>query len=389
METDGQELKKGLPLAVLVGSDQDHLRDLQTALSFLFRVAVFDNARKAVVRLHSEPPRMVVVDDGGQAERGLQIVLNIQEALARLARDHSAAQDIHGAGHHDAFKDVPIVFCTSSKDQGALKKVRQSGADAVMSWPLNRHSFLATVAGLLRKRVEAAWEDLPPVQKTALKETVQTFRTISDCIEKGEPLPIQDVRESCGPLVDAVQSSEFSGILNGVRNHDDYTYAHSVRVATFLSLFGHHIGIRGEDLLTLASGGLVHDVGKMDITPSILNKPGKLSDEEFGVMKGHVERTTDALNRSDGISLGVRVIAEQHHEKLSGGGYPNNLKGAELNELARMAAIADIFGALTDRRPYKEAHSPEKALEIMESMGGALDQALLKKLRGFIEEVPE
>ena len=388
MDTDEQELKNRLPLAVLVGSDDTRLGGLQTALSFLFRVTVFENARKAVMRLHSDPPRLFVVDDAGQAERGLQTVLNIREALARLAQDHSAAQGLDGAGQQDAFKDVPIAFLTTSKDGAFSKKIERAGADAVMSWPINRHSFLATVSRLLRKRVEAAWEDLPPVQKTALKETVKTFRTISDCIEKGEPLPIQEVRESCGPLIEAVRSNEFSGILDGVRNHDDYTYAHSVRVATFLSLFGHHIGIRGDDLLTLSSGGLVHDVGKMDITTNILNKPGRLSDEEFGVMKGHVERTTDVLDRSDGISQGVRVIAEQHHEKLNGGGYPNNLEGAQLNELARMAAIADIFGALTDRRPYKDPHSPEKALEIMESMSDELDQSLLKKLRVFIEDAP-
>jgi HD-GYP domain-containing protein (c-di-GMP phosphodiesterase class II) len=358
-------LKQDFPAIALIGSDPMRLGQLQTALGFLYRVATFEDGREAISRFYSTPPEVFVVDDGGETDAGLRIIQSVRAV-------HS-------------FRGTPVVFCAKSKDTGLAHSAKMSGANALISWPIERQSFLSAIGKLRGKGVEANWQKLPPIQRTALERTVQSFRTIADCIERGGDVPILEIQESCGPLIDAVQSDAYSGILDGVKYHDDYTYAHSLRVATFLSLFGHRIGIRGDDLLTLASGGLLHDVGKMTIPPDVLHKPGKLSEQEWILMKGHVKEASSVLDRSPDISRGVRIITEQHHEKLDGSGYPKGLKGTELNELARMAAIADVFGALTDRRPYKEALPPERALTIMEEMKDGLDQVLLTKFRDFLD----
>ncbi|MBT5036276.1 MAG: HD domain-containing protein [Rhodospirillaceae bacterium] len=125
-----------------------------------------------------------------------------------------------------------------------------------------------------------------------------------------------------------------------------------MRVATFLSLFGNTLGIKGDDLMTLSTGGLLHDVGKMHIPHEVLNKPGKLSDEEFVIMKSHVNCSVEFLNQTSDLPKGVTIVAGQHHEKLDGTGYPHGIEGGKLNELARMASIIDIFSAITDRRVY-------------------------------------
>jgi len=197
---------------------------------------------------------------------------------------------------------------------------------------------------------------------------------------------VQAAEESCVPLVEAVNSHEYDGILDGVKGHHNYTYVHSLRIATFLSIFGHTIGMRGDDLQTLASGGLLHDVGKMATPQDILNKNGKLDDREWPVMQGHVEQSRIILDRTPGISAGVRIIALQHHEKIDGSGYPLGLKDNELNELARMSMIVDIFGALTDERSYKPAFPPEKAFAILEDLDNKLDQGLVKVFRGVLED---
>ncbi len=232
--------------------------------------------------------------------------------------------------------------------------------------------------------VEADWEKIEPKQRQALKNTVTSFNNIAQLIEDGKPLPYGEVQESCAPLVDAISSDNYKDILRGVRSHDNYSYVHSLRVATFLGLFGNVLGIKGDDLTTLTTGGLLHDIGKISIPPGVLNKPGKLTDEEFSVMKSHVTFSVNHLDHSVDIPRGVLIIASQHHEKLDGSGYPHGLEGKELNQLARMASIIDIFGAITDRRVYKDPVPPERALEIMSNMTNQLDQALLAVFREML-----
>nr|WP_246152243.1 HD-GYP domain-containing protein [Roseospira navarrensis] len=206
-------------------------------------------------------------------------------------------------------------------------------------------------------------------------------------IDAGTPVPYADLKESCTPLVSTVRNGTFKDLLNGVRGHDNYTYVHSLRIATFLCHFGHALGLSDGDLSILATGGLLHDVGKVTVPHDILNKPGKLEADEWAVMKSHVPRTMEFLALVSDVPGGVRTIAGQHHEKLDGTGYPRGLKGGQLNDLARMAAIVDVFGALTDRRIYKEPMAPEKALDVMHSMAGHLDPFRLALFRDMLLDV--
>ena len=162
-----------------------------------------------------------------------------------------------------------------------------------------------------------------------------------------------------------------------------------MRVATLLTLFGYGIGMRGDDLLVLSTGGLLHDVGKMITPPTILDKPGKLTEEEWPVMRDHVVESRNLLDAGDDMTKGAKIIAEQHYEKIYGMGYPLGLKGAELNELARMSGIVDIFGALTDERSYKPAFPPAKAFAILESMQTGIDQNLLMLFKDIFGGDPE
>jgi HD-GYP domain-containing protein (c-di-GMP phosphodiesterase class II) len=158
-----------------------------------------------------------------------------------------------------------------------------------------------------------------------------------------------------------------------------------MRVATYLALFGHSLGLPKSEQTLLAAGGLLHDLGKMAIPHEVLNKPGKLDDEELAIMRGHVSATLAYLKEWPDLPKGVMTIAAQHHEKLDGTGYPAGLAGNQLNRLARMAAIIDVFTALTDRRCYKPPIEPETALNIMvEEMSSHLDTKLLGLFRQML-----
>ena len=129
--------------------------------------------------------------------------------------------------------------------------------------------------------------------------------------------------------------------------------------------------------MILAYGGIIHDAGKVIIPKEVLNKPGKPNPEEWRILQGHVTATLDLL-KDVRVPEGALLIAAQHHEKLNGKGYPVGLKGDQINELARLAVIVDIFSALTDDRPYKKAMPADKALELMRTqMSEELDMRYL------------
>ncbi|MDA0997804.1 MAG: HD domain-containing protein [Proteobacteria bacterium] len=244
---------------------------------------------------------------------------------------------------------------------------------------------MEAVSQVIGEKAEFVWKQLPPEIGKPLTITVEEYQKLSDAIASGEPINCSDAADSCLPLVDAINNGNHHAVLKAVQSHHNYTYVHSMRVATLLTLFAHGIGIKGDDLLVISTGGLIHDVGKLVTPDQILDKPGKLTDEEWPIMRDHVTRSKELLGDATDISKGALIIAGQHHEKLDGSGYPLGLKGAELNELARMSVIVDIFGALTDARSYKPPFPQEKAFGILEEMGDKLDRRLLKVFRAIFE----
>lgn len=350
-------------LVAVIDSNAEHRAQVARALTSFYRVVDFGSTDQALAGLAGHPPCVMLVDERAPPFGGAQ--------FARSIRKEAAFNGVH-------------VICTTKA--GSMDRDGLAGPDAWLEKPFRRSSLLKTISGLVNKSVESRWDALKPRHRDTLRNTIEVFNGISDLIEKGEPLEYQVVADACAPLVDAVSNNDYKLILKSVRGHDNYSYVHSLRVATLLSLFGYTIGLKQTDLQLLASGGLVHDIGKMSIPHEVLNKPGRLTPEEWQVMRSHVSRSVDNLLHSD-VPRGVITIAAQHHEKLDGTGYPAGLKGGELNELARMASIVDVFGALTDRRVYKPPMAPEDALTLMvDRMGSELDMNLLKLFRGMLLE---
>ncbi|BAE49456.1 Response regulator [Paramagnetospirillum magneticum AMB-1] len=346
-------------LVAVIDGMAEHRLQVGQALTSFYRVACFEDLREAVPHLRREPPLALVVDESAKPFGG-------RETIRRLRNMPS-------------LKEVRIIATSGKVDSKLFSTAEELGCDAILSKPFRRSELISTISSLVNHSIEAGWKRLGLYHRHALTSALQTFNGISDLIDRGEAVEYVAVREACSPLVDAVQRNDFKAILNGVRGHDNYSYVHSMRVATFLSLFGHAMGLKGEDLLLLSSGGLLHDIGKMSIPHEVLNKPGRLTDDEFAVMRGHVDSSAAYITQCPTMPKGVGLIAAQHHEKLDGSGYPNGLKGKELNELARMAAIVDVFSALTDRRCYKPPMEPENALKIMhDEMGSHLDTQMLR-----------
>lgn len=172
------------------------------------------------------------------------------------------------------------------------------------------------------------------------------------------------------PLVDEINQSierNAGALLSIVRlkTIDNYTYLHSVAVCALMISLGQRLGMRGEELHQVGMSGLLHDVGKMGIPLEVLNKPGKLTNDEFTVIRNHPKFGWDILRSAhvdDEISLDVVL---HHHEKMDGSGYPERLLGEEISLYARMGAVCDVYDAITSDRPYKQGWDPAEAIKHM------------------------
>lgn len=167
-------------------------------------------------------------------------------------------------------------------------------------------------------------------------------------------------------------------VLGGaVAKRDSDTDAHNYRVTIYSVRLAEAVGLPSELIRALIKGAFLHDVGKIGIRDAVLLKPGKLDDDEYAVMKTHVEHGIDLAAGSSWLEDGAAVVG-CHHEKYDGGGYPNGMSGEDIPEIARIFAIADVFDAVASRRPYKDPCTYEETMEILErGRGTHFDPRLL------------
>ncbi len=165
--------------------------------------------------------------------------------------------------------------------------------------------------------------------------------------------------------------------LARIRDSDSFTYAHSVAVCALMANLARGMDLDAGSLQELGIAGLLHDVGKMLIPKEILNKPGRLTDPEMEVMRGHVTRGHELLKKGGNLPQAALEVCLSHHEKLDGTGYPERLSGAQIGLAARMGAVCDVYDAVTSNRPYKEAWSPAECLASMFSWQGHFDEDIL------------
>ncbi|OGS83126.1 MAG: phosphodiesterase [Gallionellales bacterium GWA2_59_43] len=191
-------------------------------------------------------------------------------------------------------------------------------------------------------------------------------------VRQGEQVDI----EKCEPVVDNILDVMFSFPsamlpLAQVKSRDEYTFQHSVSVASLAVAFGRVLGLPRDEIRELSLGGLLHDVGKAKVPGRILNKPGKLDEAEFTVMKSHVVSTAELLGNVKGISEIALNAAAQHHERYDGTGYPSGLKGDEISLYGQMLAIVDVYDAITSIRVYHNGMPPTEALRKLFEWGGS------------------
>ncbi len=189
--------------------------------------------------------------------------------------------------------------------------------------------------------------------------------------------------ESCRPLVDEISNSVFRNpgalvSLARLKTKDDYSYLHSVAVCALMVSLAKQLGKDEETCREAGMAGLLHDLGKAVMPVDVLNKPGKLTDGEFDIIRTHPVRGYEMLMEGKGASEISMDVCLHHHEKMDGKGYPHGLVGDQISELARMGAVCDVYDAITSNRPYKSGWDPAESIARMASWKGHFDETIFK-----------
>lgn len=174
--------------------------------------------------------------------------------------------------------------------------------------------------------------------------------------------------------------------LSDLKSFDDYTYAHSVNVAVLASVIGLGLGLSDTEVENLVLAGLLHDFGKMAIPSEIINKPGRLTADEYQIMQSHTQLAYDMLKPRKDISALVKQAVLYHHENEDGSGYPDGVDSSGLSLFAQILHVADVYDGLVSNRPYKKPYSPYEATEYL--MGGCGTMFNQKIVQAFLKYVP-
>jgi len=220
-----------------------------------------------------------------------------------------------------------------------------------------------------------------------MEETIEkTFYSLN--INEDDPRAKEEIEKTVNDIKKNIDINiELLEEITEIKGVDEYLYVHSLNVALLSHLIGKWLDLPDRDLEILVRAGLLHDIGKLHVDPKVLNKPGRLTDEEFEEMKKHSTYSYDMLKKSGYDNQEFLKAVIFHHEKEDGSGYPLGIKGNQIPLHARILAVADIFDAMTSERVYKKRVSPFKVLEMFQNQNfGKLD---LKITMMFVKRFSE
>ena len=198
---------------------------------------------------------------------------------------------------------------------------------------------------------------------------VDVFRdSLNDIVEKNAEVDVDQMYEDMQLLIAGGTGLNLFDMIQNLRQYDDSTYAHAVNVGMICNILAGWLDFPAEDIKTATMCGLLHDIGKVKIPSSIIKKPGKLTEEEFEVIKRHTIEGYQIL-REKKMDRAICNAALMHHEKCDGSGYPFGLQAEQIDRYGKLVAVADIYDAMTSDRVYRSALSPFEVIQLFEDEG--------------------
>jgi len=224
-------------------------------------------------------------------------------------------------------------------------------------------------------------EELPAARQAYSAAKLIIQQAMED-VRMGRALNMEAVSEVVGSMADSIlRSPDALTSLTRLKQFDEYTFFHSVNTSVLALSVGRHLGYERTPLLQLGTGMLLHDIGKMKIPVELLNKPGRYEAYEFEIMKQHVLRGAEILSNTTGLTDMFLKPTLEHHERVDGTGYPHRRSKIDLSEFGLIAAIVDIYDAVTSDRCYHKGKTPHDTLQLLYRLGaqGHVNVALVEQ----------
>jgi putative nucleotidyltransferase with HDIG domain len=312
-------------------------------------------------------------DDPADRFSGIVVDINL--------RSPESVQRVRNKLRAEAYRAMPRLFVLADALHHGSMQAWALGATDTISRPFDAESIL--------QRIHAAFPDTIRFDATASGKALNrgvaaaqaVMVRIFEKLPAGVPLTFSDVMEAENKILKAIKQTSLREWLATIGRHHTDSYRHCLFVTGFAVAFAQHLGMREDDQRRLVRAALLHDVGKAFVPLAILDKPGKLTDEELIEMRKHPRLGYDALAAQGGFPPEMLDVVLHHHELLDGSGYPNGLRGDRISDIVRLITIVDIYTALIEKRAYRLPFTHAKAFSIMEQMHGKLDPHLLQAFR--------
>ncbi|MGL1934497.1 MAG: response regulator [Fibrobacterales bacterium] len=322
---------------LIVDDVPENIQILLEILSDTYAVISATNGKKALSLALSSPPDIILLDIMMPEIDGYQVCRELKNDVST--------------------KDIPIIFVTAKNDEIDEEIGLELGAVDYISKPINPYLVVLRVKSQLELKKHR--DDLEEIVKL---RTLEIEETRLDIIRK------------------LGKAAEFK---------DDDTGQHVIRMSRYSYLIAQAYGLPEKECELILQASPMHDLGKIGIPDKILQKPGKLDPEEWKIIQTHAQVGANILGTHHSELINVAtIIAVQHHEKWDGSGYPKGLKNKNIHIYARIVAVADVFDALTSKRPYKEAWPIARALDVMrETIGTHFDPKVFAAFESILDEI--
>jgi len=323
------------PVVMVVDDEERNLRLMEALLIPLgYEVALFKSGEDALNEVQNVRPDVILLDIMMPGINGFEVV-------KRLKEDENT-------------KAIPVIMVSALREVEDRIRALDTGADDFLTKPVDRAELQARVRSLLKVK---QYNDYMKDYQKKLKIEVDN--------------KTRELRQALQQLKGASLDTIFR-LSSAAEYRDEDTAAHIMRMSHYSAAVSRVLGLDEKEVEMILYASPMHDVGKIGIPDRVLLKPGKLDPEEWKIMVQHAEIGARILRKSDSDYIrAAEIIALSHHEKWDGSGYPNGLKGKDIPREGRIVAIADVFDALTSRRPYKEPFSVEKSFGILREGRGS------------------
>jgi len=296
-------------------------------------------------------------------------------------RSPESVQLVRNKLRAEAYRAMPRLFVLADALHHGSMQAWALGATDTIARPFDAPSILQRIRAAFPDSVAFDATDSGKSLNRGVAAAQEVMVKIFENLPAGRPLKFADIVDAEYKILKAIKQSSLREWLTAVGRHHTDSYRHCLFVTGFAVAFAQHLGMREDDQRRLTRAALLHDVGKAFIPLAILEKPGKLTDEEMSVMREHPRRGYQALAAEGGFPPEMLDVVLHHHELLDGTGYPNGLHGDQISDIVRLTTIVDIHAALVEKRAYRLPFTHAEAFATMERMDGKLDPHLLHAFR--------